>query len=79
MAKLTQQHIDALYKERMQQLETLKGSISLKLYYVIAEKLETEQKTLETLLNIAHTKKQDHDQYSFVLDTQFFEQKFLNI
>lgn len=77
MSKLTQQEIDGLYKERIQQLETIKDSIGLKFFYVITEKLQTEKKTLEKLLNVAYAKKQDQDQYSFILDPQFFEQKFL--
>ncbi|MCC7356821.1 MAG: hypothetical protein IT410_04410 [Candidatus Doudnabacteria bacterium] len=77
MTKLTQKQIDELYSQRLQSLDSLKAKISLKFYYIIAEKLQAEKKTLEALLNIAFTKKQDHDQYSFILDPQFFEQKFL--
>ncbi len=77
MPKLTQEQIDALYTERIGQLDTIKDSIGLKFYYAITEKLQSEKKTLEELLNVAYTKKQDQDQYSFVLDPQFFEQKFL--
>lgn len=77
MAKLTQKQIDELYSERLKTLDSIKANISLKFYYVIAEKLQTEKKTLEALLNVAFVKKQDHDQYSFILDPQFFEQKFL--
>lgn len=77
MTKLTQTQIDELYSQRLQSLDSLKATISLKFYYIIVEKLQAEKTTLEAHLNIAFTKKQDHDQYSFILDPQFFEQKFL--
>lgn len=77
MTKLTQKQIEGIYTQRSKVLESLKTTISLKFYYTIAEKLLNEKKSFEKLLNLAFTKKQDHDQYSFILDPQFFEQRFL--
>lgn len=60
-------------------LDSIKQRINLKTYYSIAEKLNQEKLAFEKLLNVTAHKQQQSAQYSFALDSQFFEQKFLNL
>jgi hypothetical protein len=71
--------IDSLYKHRKEQLESIKNHIYLKFYYQIEEKLKKEQQVLMDILDGKLGKKKVLAQYSFVLDPQYFEQKFFKL
>jgi hypothetical protein len=77
MKKLTDNTIQLLHTTRSSDLGTLKNKISLKLFYAIQEKLNQEKQALEEILHKDSVKKQEASQYSFFLDPQYFEQKFI--
>jgi len=77
--QLTTKQAETIFKTREKALESIKSSINLKTYYVIAEKLNQEKLAFEKLLNVTARKEQQAAQYSFALDSQFFEQKFINL
>jgi len=74
---LTLEAVDELYLQRTSNLEGIKALLSLKLYHRIAEKLEKEKIMLMKFLRWEDTKQDILSNYTFVLNTQYFEQKFL--
>jgi hypothetical protein len=75
---LSQGQVNELFAMRQQDLETIKAWIGLKFYYRAAEKVKQEEERLRKLLNFQQTKQTLLSEYSFVLDTAYFEQKFFN-
>lgn len=75
---LTESWIEQSYDERTSILETIKNKISLKIYYRIAEKIKTERQKAENLLYAKTELTKQQSRYSFVLDSGYFEQLFLN-
>ncbi|MBL8029845.1 MAG: hypothetical protein JNN11_01210 [Candidatus Doudnabacteria bacterium] len=73
---LDQEQVTALYKKRFLELSSLKNELSLKLFHQVEEKLLTEKKTLEKLLNLQNAEDAVRARYSNVLSTYFFDQKF---
>lgn len=70
--------VSRLYGSRLGNLERLRPLISLKLYYGVVEKLEQEKAQLLRFLRWEDTKQDILSNYSFVLDTSYFEQKFFS-
>ncbi len=68
--------LDAL---RQQMLQNVKGEISRKSYFALEEKLLAEQQQLKDILAWQQGKLQHLANYSFILDSHYFEQEFLNL
>lgn len=75
---LTMQQVDELYTARNANLEAIKQWVNLKFYYRVAEKIKQEQEAFKRLLRIENAKQDILAEYSFVLDSAYFEQKFLS-
>lgn len=75
---LNEQQINQLKFLRKQLLENIKNQISLKAFYSIEEKIESEEKRLKEILDLKQGRMKKLSKYSFILDTRFFEQEFLN-
>jgi len=70
--------VDELYQTRKLDLETMKPWVGLKFYYRAAEKIKQEEEALKKLLRLENVKQGILAEYSFVLDSAYFEQKFLS-
>lgn len=70
--------VEQLYTARQADLEALKQWVSLKFYYRVAEKVKAEQTAFRRLLRLEDAKQNILSEYSFVLDSAYFEQKFLS-
>ncbi len=75
---LTAETADELQRRRLKLLEEIRPLMSLKLYHKISDKLEKEHASLAKFLNWEEAKQDALSHYSFILDTQYFEQKFLS-
>ncbi len=75
---LSKQRIQSLAVQRKQCLEGIKPDISRKLYFMLEEKLEKEQKNLEEILDWQQGKLSRLSRYSLILDSHYFEQEFLS-
>jgi hypothetical protein len=70
--------VDKIINEETSMLEHLRPRISRKLLFGLEEKLKLQQQELEQLLGLDKNIAQKRAQYSNVLDSQYFEQIFLN-
>lgn len=80
---VTESRLDAaavanLFQARQQHLATLKNWVGLKFFYRAAEKIKQEETSLKHLLRLENAKQTILADYSFVLDSAYFEQKFLS-
>jgi hypothetical protein len=75
---MTKEIVDNLFQKRKQALESIKPQISLKFMYAMEKKLREEEDELLELLNLKTRTDKILEQYSFVLDQQYFEQEFLS-
>jgi len=73
---LNEDVITDIYNFRKRDLEDIRKHICLKLYYFAEEKLNLEKQALMEILNIQQNNQEVMEKYSFVLDPQYFEQKF---
>lgn len=69
--------IKTLFIARKKALEEVKPYICLKFYYFIAEKIQQEERNLLKILNLETKKARNLKKYSFILDPNYFQQKFL--
>lgn len=58
-------------------LESLQPVLSVKFYDKISSKLKEEESRAMELSGLSRDKQKKRDQYSHVLDSQYFEQRFL--
>lgn len=70
--------VQATMTARQAQLNALKPHLSGALYQTIANKLAAEATAAASLLASEQATKERLSHYSFVLDQQYFEQKFLS-
>jgi hypothetical protein len=75
---LSANQVQELYEARHRDLKTMKQWVGLKFYYRAAEKIKQEEESLKKLLRLESVKQGILAEYSFVLDSAYFEQKFLN-
>lgn len=75
--KITLPEIESLFAARLEELEQIKELMSLKFYYAVKEKIGAEKEAFLKLLDLEGKKKAILSDYSFALDTHFFEQRFL--
>ncbi len=64
-------------EKRKSQLKTLEGNISKKLFYLLEKRIEQERMAIKTYLGLAKTYEQHRQNYTNILDSQYFEQKIL--
>ncbi len=76
--ELTEHTADSLFAQRIEQIEQLHPFVSLKFYYAMKEKIVREQATARKLLRLEDQKQETLDQFSFILNPSYFEQKTLN-
>lgn len=69
--------IDSIIRSRKESLHSLQPSLSKKLYYSLEQRIEDEREQWYGLLNIATKKQATREQYSYVLDSFYFEQKLM--
>lgn len=74
---ITQEFIDQLFTIRRQMLANSRAFLSPNLYERIVNKINREQEEFLTLLHGHERKQKLLEEYSFILDTQYFEQRFL--
>ncbi len=72
------EEIDSLYKKYETELSELQPFIYLKLYNRIKEKFAEERQQFAKLLHWQEARDEALSHYSFVLNSQYFEQKFFN-
>ena len=77
-SKLTQQQIDSLTADLKQRAENIKPHISRKRYFSIEEKINSSLQRLGQILDWQEGRQNQLSKYSFILDTHYFEQEFLN-
>jgi hypothetical protein len=68
-----------LLKSQSEMLNSLRPNISRKLLFALEEKLKGQKKELEKLLGLDKNQTENLSKYTFVLDSQYFEQKFLEL
>lgn len=78
MTRLTQQQIDSLTADLKQRAENIKSHISRKRFFNIEEKINSNQQRLGQILDWQEGRQNQLSKYSFILDTHYFEQEFLN-
>ena len=67
-----------MFEERLAETEQLQPFISLKFFYFVKEKIIREQAASRKLLKIEENKQEILDNYSFILNPAYFEQKLLS-
>lgn len=70
--------IQTIYEARLHLLKSLHSSVSRKVYFQLEEKITAEKKQLENIFGLEKGQKDNLSRYSFILDNQYFEQKFLS-
>jgi len=78
-SELTIKAVDQICKARLAALEKIRPAISLAYYNRLSEKLDSEKRQFQALLNIDDARKQFLAQYSLVLNPSYFEQKLWKI
>ncbi len=76
--RLSDLEVTQLFSARKKKLEPLKNLLSLKFYYAVAEKIHGEELQFRKLLHIEHERRENNSQFSFILDSQYFEQKLFS-
>ncbi len=74
---ISKEEVQEIYAERKNRLEKVKSFVCLKFYNDISEKLDSEKRQLEQLLNLQDARDEALSHYSFVLNPYYFEQKFI--
>ena len=69
--------INKIIDQENSMLEVLRPRISRKLLFALEEKLKMEKQELEQLLGLDNKQSQNLSKYTFVLDSQYFDQIFL--
>jgi len=77
-SNLTESSIKALIDDRKQLLQSIKNEIGLKTFYKLEEKIAAEEKRLSEILDWRLGRQKQLAKYTFILDSRFFEQEFLN-
>lgn len=72
------QEAQSMFAKRKRDLEHVQPLVSVDFYNKIVEKVKQEERQFMQFFNIADQKQKVLKKYSFVLDQQYFEQKFLN-
>ncbi|PIR13101.1 hypothetical protein COV49_03305 [Candidatus Falkowbacteria bacterium CG11_big_fil_rev_8_21_14_0_20_39_10] len=75
-ASLSQEKINELFTERNQRLNEIKSFVCLNFYHHLEEKIQREERSFLEILNYETGKNEVLKKYSFVLNPQYFEQKF---
>lgn len=70
--------INKILDEQNLMLESLSPNISRKLSFALEEKLKAQKNQLEQLLGLGKKQDENLSKYTFVLDSQYFDQIFLN-
>lgn len=71
------QEVQGMYEFRLAQANQVKPYIYLGLFNKILEKIEKERAQLLALRQLDSDQQEVYDQYSFVLDSQYFEQRLM--
>jgi len=64
-------------KNRQEQLASVRGLISKKLFFSLEERLLEEKQTVNELLGFSNKQQSQKNRYTHILDPQYFEQKLL--
>lgn len=72
------QEAQSMFAKRKRDIEYIQPLVSLEFHNKIVEKVKREEQQFMQFFNIASQKQKVLKKYSFVLDQQYFEQKFLN-
>jgi hypothetical protein len=70
--------INKIIDEETVMLDSLRPRLSRKLLFALEEKLKAEKQELEQLLGLDKKQSQNLSKYTFVLNSQYFDQIFLN-
>jgi len=73
----TEDNITNIFKQQSDMLASLQPHISRKLFFVLEEKINRQQAETQRLLGLDKNQRDNMSKYSFVLDSQYFEQIFL--
>ena len=74
----TVKQVQIMFEKRKQDLEDLRLLVSVNFNKKMVKKIKQEEQQFLEIFNLARHKKQVLQKYSFVLDPQYFEQKFLS-
>ena len=75
---MTEQQIKTMFAERRKLAESLESLVSLNFYNKMKKKIADEEKSLLQIFNLIDKCRQNLNRYTFVLDQQYFDQKFLS-
>jgi hypothetical protein len=75
---LTPESAQQMFEQRLAQTEAMHPFISLKFFYQVKEKVIREQGMARKLLKIEEDRQEKLDQFSFVLNPSYFEQKLIS-
>ncbi len=75
---LTPQSAQQMFEQRLAQIEAMHPFVSLKFFYQVKEKIIREQGMAKKLLKIEEDRQEKLDQFSFVLNPTYFEQKLIS-
>lgn len=75
---LTQNQIADTITERKALLNSLRPEISRKIYYTLEEKIALEEKELQQILDWQEGRSSQMSKYTFILNSNYFEQEFMN-
>lgn len=65
-------------ENRRMQFHSIENLISKKLLYFLEEKIEKEKLEIDRILGLSKKRKELQAKYTNILDTAYFEQKFLH-
>ncbi len=74
---MTERQIKKMFEERKKIAESIENLVSLNFNDKIVQKIAQEEKSLLKILNLIDQRQEALNQYSFILDQQYFDQKFL--
>lgn len=74
---MTERQIKKMFEERKKIAESIENLVSLNFNDKIVQKIAQEEKSLLKILNLIDKRQEALNQYSFILDQQYFDQKFL--
>lgn len=75
--KLSQNEIESIMEKRNLELQSIKPFVSLSFFHKANDKLSNELDELLAIAGLQNKRQLVLDEYSFILDSTYFEQHFL--
>jgi hypothetical protein len=75
--KISSDQFKPVFAKRKAMLESVKDLISIKFYQGLESKIKQEEETALELTNSNYLAKKRQSRFTYVLDSQYFEQRFI--